>query len=229
MEGKKMSAPSPILLDCGTGYAKIFNLEDSTRAIVPARRFIKKLSEYDIKASTGHNLSSGAGVRVNELVALAEGSLSMVDEPDFTVLDCGARDVKYVQIRNRRVAGMDWNTECGAFAGQVVELLTRYLDIEPENLPSDAPRIPVVCGVLGMTSMFDMISKGKSHEEALAGFLRGVAFNCETLVGRPDRLYLSGGLCDNKAFVSAFTRETIPLGRFVLIEGLRKIYSEKII
>lgn len=221
-----MSAPSPILLDCGTGYAKIFNLDDSARSIIPARRFIKTMSEYNVKASTGHNIASGSGERVNELVALAEGALAMIDEPDFTVLDCGARDVKYVQIRDRRVKGMDWNTECGAFAGQVVELLTRYFDIDPANLPADAPRIPVVCGVLGMTSMFDMISQGKSHEEALAGFLRGVAFNCETLVGRPDKLYLSGGLCDNKAFVSAFTRETIPLGRFVLIEGLRRILSD---
>ena len=62
-----------------------------------------------------------------------------------------------------------------------------------------------------------------NSKEAFAQFLRGIAFNCENLVGRPKKTYLSGGLCMNPAFVQSFTCETIPLGRFVLIEGLRKI------
>ena len=221
----KKTAPKPAraLIDCGTSYAKIFFIETSRRRIVPSRDLPRNTRRYDIAASTGHVRFGNGGKRVNELVALAEGALSLVDDRNFTVLDCGARDVKYVQVKNRRVAGMDWNTECGAFAGQVIELLQRYFDLDPSALPAAPERLPVLCGVLGMTAMFDLIAQGATHEEAFAQFLRGVAFNCETLVGRPERLYLSGGLCDNPAFVRSFSCETTPLGRFVLIEGLRKI------
>jgi len=214
---------TPVLADCGTSYAKIEYLESGRRRIVPAREFLRDAGRYEIIASTGHNQLKNSRRAVNELVALAEGALSLAPDRDFTVLDCGARDVKYVQVRNRRVAGMDWNTECGAFSGQVIELLQRYFDLDPAALPRPAARLPVVCGVLGMTAMFDLISHGATHEEAFAQFLRGIAFNCERLVGRPEKLYLSGGLCSNPAFLRSFSCEAVPLGRFVPIEGLRKI------
>jgi activator of 2-hydroxyglutaryl-CoA dehydratase len=212
-----------VLADCGTSYAKLQYLESGRRRIVPAREFLRSADRYDISAATGHNQLKNGGKHVNELVALAEGTLSMVDDSDFTVLDCGARDVKYVQVKKRRVSGMDWNTECGAFSGQVIELLQRYFDLDPAALPRSQERLPVVCGVLGMTAMFDLISQGEPHEEAFARFLRGIAFNCERLVGRPKKIYLSGGLCDNPAFVNSFSCETIPLGRYVLLEGLGKL------
>ena len=224
---KKRTAPARVLIDCGTSYAKIYYIGTSRRRIAPSRDVLRNPEKYDIAASTGHVKFKNSGKRVNELVALAEGALSLVEDRDFTVLDCGARDVKYVQVKNRRVAGMDWNTECGAFTGQVIELLQRYFDLDPGELPAPTERLPVVCGVLGMTAMFDLISQGVSHEEAFAQFLRGIAFNCERLVGRPERLFLSGGLCDNPAFVRSFSCETTPLGRFVLIEGLRKLSNLK--
>lgn len=214
---------APVLIDCGTSYAKIYFADSGRRRIVPAREFLRGIGRYDILASTGHNHLKDSGKQVNELVALAEGALSLIGERDFTVLDCGARDVKYVQVRNRRVAGMDWNTECGAFTGQVIELLQRYFDLDPASLPRSNDRLPVVCGVLGMTAMFDLVSQGIPHEAAFAQFLRGIAFNCERLVGRPGKIYLSGGLCENQAFVQSFPCETIPIGRYVLIEGLRRI------
>jgi activator of 2-hydroxyglutaryl-CoA dehydratase len=216
-----------VLVDCGTSYAKIYFVDARRKSILPSRDLLRNPDKYQILASTGHVKFKNSKKQANELVALAEGALSLIDERDFTVLDCGARDVKYVKVKNRRVAGMDWNTECGAFTGQVIELLLRYFDLSPESLPAPAERLPVVCGVLGMTAMFDLISQGTPHEDAFSQFLSGIAFNCETLVGRPDKLYLSGGLCDNPGFVRSFSSETIPLGRFVLIEGLKKIAKLK--
>ncbi len=228
-EEQTISATSPagssagVLVDCGTSYAKVHYIDTGERVIIPSRRLLKQMELYEFVAFTGHNYIKNAKRTVNELVALAEGALALIDEPDFTVLDSGARDVKYVHVRDRRVVGMDWNTECGAFTGQIIELLTRYFEIDAAALPRDAERLPVVCGVLGMTALFDLISQGATHEAAFAMFLRGIAFNCETLVGRPEKLYLSGGLCDNPAFVKSFSCETIPLGRFVLIEGLKSL------
>ncbi|MEW6200854.1 MAG: ATPase [bacterium] len=209
-----------IVVDCGTSYTKIHYLESAARRIVPSHKIIKTGSKYDIAAATGHNAFPNAKKVVNELVALAEGALRLITEPDFTILDCGARDVKFVKVKNRKVAAMDWNTECGAFTGQVIDLLQRYFNLDSAKLPTPSQKIPVVCGVLGMTTMFDRISRGTPYPFAFAEFLRGIAHNCEALAGRPDRLYISGGLCLNKAFLNSFSCEVIPLGRFVLTEGL---------
>lgn len=210
-----------ILLDCGTSYAKIMHVESGRRSILSARKFMSKADQYLIEAATGHNAISGVKRTVNELVALARGGLALVSEPDFIILDCGARDIKYVEIKKRKVRAMDWNTECGAFTGQVIDLLSKHFELDTSAIPQVEGRLPVVCGVLGMTAMFDSIAHGTPHDVAFAEFLRGVAFNCQTLVGRPERLYLSGGLCDNPAFINSFSCETIPLGRFVLLEGLK--------
>jgi len=218
---------SPVLLDCGTSYTKIHYLRSGKRSIVPTREVHGKLNNFDIAASTGHNRFGDSGKHYNELVALAEGGLGLVDDTDFTLLDCGARDLKYVQVQDGRVRGMDWNTECGAFAGQTIELLSGYLGIDIDSLEPSAEKIPVVCGVLGMTQLFDMVSQGEPHEKAFAMFLRGIAFNCETLVEKPPRLYLSGGLCENPAFTGSFSCEVIPLGRFALLDGLLRLVKVK--
>lgn len=216
-------APGKVLMDCGTSYTKIMYLETGEKHIVSAREAAGSASELDVIAVTGHNIFNGDGNRVNELVALAEGGLALVDDTDFIILDCGARDVKFVRVENRRVSGMDWNSECGAFSGQVIELLMKYFDIDGSKLSPGKGMIPVVCGVLGMTRMFDLISQGTSHEEAFTAFLRGISHNCETLLRRPERIYLSGGLCENAAFTGSFSCEVRPLGRFVLLEGLKRI------
>ena len=220
-----MTPGKRILLDCGTSYAKVQYQDSRRRRIVPSRDVLRSLDRYDVAAATGHNAGVRARLRVNELVALARGGLALVPDRHFTLLDCGARDVKYVTVHNRKVRSMDWNTECGAFTGQVIELLSRYFDMDTDDLPASSGRLPVVCGVLGMTAMFDRIAQGAPHEVAFAEFLRGIAFNCETLVGRPGVLYLSGGLCENKTFINSFSCDVRPLGRFVLLHGLESSVS----
>jgi len=51
--------------------------------------------------------------------------------------------------------------------------------------------------------------------------------NAWNFIGSPRGFYLSGGMCDNPLFLGSFPEgvEVIPLGRFVLVEGLRKEYS----
>lgn len=212
-----------VLLDCGTSYTKIMFIDSGEKKIISTREARDIVRDMNVVAATGHNIFGIGAERVNELVALAEGGLAMIDESDFTLLDCGARDVKFVRVENRKVSGMDWNSECGAFSGQVIELLTKYFEIDGKNLSAGEGMIPVVCGVLGMTRMFDLIAQGTSHEEAFTAFLRGISHNCETLLERPDKIYLSGGLCENPAFTGSFSCEVVPLGRFALLEGLKRI------
>jgi len=214
-----------ILIDCGTSYTKIYYIDQNYYDVVPSREFRKWKKELRIPLATGYNTRGTGEVQVNELIALAEGGLRLIPEDSFTLLDCGARDVKYLNMKEGKIIRMDWNTECGAFAGQVIELLINYFDIDPNKLPSDSEKIPVVCAVLGMTKMFDKIAEGVPYPKAFMGFLKGIAWNCYHLVDKPELIYLSGGLCENRAFINSFPCQVRPLGRYVLLEGLKSFYE----
>ena len=213
------------LIDCGTSYTKIYYIDQHYYDVVPSREFRQGRQDLHIPLATGYNTRGMAEVQVNELIALAEGGLRLIPEDSFTLLDCGARDVKYLNMKGEKIIRMDWNTECGAFAGQVIELLINYFNIDPNKLPPDSEKIPVVCAVLGMTKMFDKIAEGVPYPRAFMGFLKGIAWNCYHLVDKPELLYLSGGLCENRAFINSFPCQVRPLGRYVLLEGLKSFYE----
>jgi activator of 2-hydroxyglutaryl-CoA dehydratase len=212
-----------ILLDSGTSYAKIFDTRRGNRVIVPA----KDLSpDFRADIACGHNVGRRSDRVVNELVALARGALRLTEENDFVVVDVGGRDTKFVRIRDRNYDGCDWNSSCGALSGLTVEMLGRYYGVDFAAIDPILDGAPITCGVFGMSTMFDEIIKGKSPAEAIAGFVRGTALSVFNFCDRPERLLLSGGLCDNPLALSSFPCEVIPLGRFVLLEGLRD-YAER--
>ena len=68
----------------------------------------------------------------------------------------------------------------------------------------------------------DDIAKGVNSEMAISKFIHGIAFNAWNFAKKPSKLYLSGGFCENKCFVDSLSKycEVIPLGRFLLCEGL---------
>lgn len=209
-----------ILLDSGTAYSKLFYLEDCRKEVVSNRALKSSVKRYEIVASTGHNASRFSDRMLNELLALAYGGLELIASEDFALVDCGARDIKLVQVEGRQVREMNWNTECGAFCGQTVELLLGHFGLNSEKIAPSTKPLAVTCGVLGMTQLFDLIAADISPDKALARFVRGIAENIHRFAGRPDRLYLSGGLCENRLFIDSLDCDVVPLGRFVLLEGL---------
>jgi len=188
----------------------------------PAQNDICRLHRrLTVVAATGHNASRFSSRVLNELLALAYGGLKLVEDDSFVLVDCGARDIKMVRVQDRRVQEMNWNTECGAFCGQTVELLLGHFGLRAEAIAPATRPLAVTCGVLGMTQLFDLIAADVAPAEALARFVRGIAENVQRFAGRPDRFYLSGGFCDNRLFLDSLDCQVTPLGRFVLLEGLR--------
>ncbi len=214
--------PMPtIIADCGSSWSKIRNLDVNEVLIVPTRQVLADESiRFDV--ATGHLARSRTDRYENELVALAQGSLKLVQEDDFTVVDIGSRDTKFVRFTNRKLDKLDWNQACGATTGFTLELLGKYYDVDYGKLPVSDQRLPVTCGVFAIERIFDSIIQGDSAQEALAAFVHGVAFNVHTFAQKPDRLYVSGGLCANRCFLDSLWKycEVIPLGREVLLEGL---------
>jgi hypothetical protein len=107
--------------------------------------------------------------------------------------------------------------------GFTIELLERYYDLDYRQLSLPDRPFSVTCGVLGMSRIFDAVVSGTPDAEAVARFVMGIALNAYRFAGSPEKLYLSGGLCDNPLFVKSFPCELVPLGRFVLLEGLAAI------
>ena len=210
-----------LLADFGTSYCKLLETESGKPpTLTPTRDLDRKSIKVDI--ATGHNGKRYATKYVNELTALARGGLSLINESGFTLLDCGSRDIKYVIYEDGKIKDMGWNAECGASMGFTIELLEKYYSIDFADLAIPKSSFSITCGVLGMSHIFDAVVTGESEAEAVAKFVKGIALNAYNFAKRPEKIFLSGGLCDNPLFVGSFPCSVVPLGRFVLLEGLQE-------
>ena len=207
-----------LLADFGTTYCKILDTSEDASPRIVATRDLDRNFRADL--ATGHNAARRSVRSVNEPTALARGGMRIVNRPDFVLLDCGSRDIKFVRFHRGEVADMGWNAECGASMGFTIELLAAYYRLDYAAIPAPTTGFSITCGVLGMSHIFDAVVSGASESEAVAQFVRGIALNAYRFAHQPDELFLSGGLCANPLFVASFPCRVHPLGRFVLLEGL---------
>ena len=207
-----------ILADFGTTWTKLLDTATGERRVLRSR----DARGLTADVATGHNARRRAPRHINELIALAQGGLHLIGEPEFILLDVGSRDMKYVHLRRGELVGMDWTSTCGALTGFTLELLGNYYELDYRTLEPSDHSVPVTCGVLGMEQLFELVSQGVSEAEAVARFARGIALNAHRFAREPKRFYLSGGMCENRLFQRSFPAgvEVQPLGRFVLVEGL---------
>ena len=214
-----------LLADFGTSYVKFLETEGQQQQpwLVPTRSLDRSLR---VDLATGHNGKKYAKRYINELTALARGGEQLIQDRNYTLLDCGSRDIKFVRFVQGKIKDMGWNAECGASMGFTIELLERYYDLDFAHLPVPTRSFSVTCGVLGMSHIFDAVVNGEDEASAVARFVKGIALNAYNFAGRPEKLYLSGGLCDNPLFIGCFPCELIPLGRFVLLAGLQASLEE---
>lgn len=160
----------------------------------------------------------------NEIIALAKGAQKRNIDADATVLDLGSRDAKWIRFKEGKFHDMDWNTSCASSTGATVEMLLKFYDVKANELVFTSEKFTVTCGIFGMEKIMDSISAGIKPSEAISKFVHGIAYNAWNFAKRPEKIYLSGGFCENKCLVDSLKKycEVEPLGRFVLCEGLIK-------
>jgi activator of 2-hydroxyglutaryl-CoA dehydratase len=212
------------IADCGSTWTKILDLETGGLEIITTKDLVRRPNER-FEVATGHCGRGRCAVYRNELIALAEGGLAIAREKDFSLVDVGGRDIKFVRLAGGRVEKLDWNLACGSTTGATLELLGNYYDIDFSRLPPSDRWVNVTCGVFGMERVLERISLGDSPEESVAMFLHGLVRNVIDFIGRPAHFYLSGGFCENPCFLATAARYAgvTPLGRTVLLEGLKKV------
>ena len=218
-----------IYLDAGTTYSKIitdekqfddefFIKQDGNFAyyILPSR--IIKAQNIVPTRSCGHMSNASE----NEIIALAQGAKKRDISSNATVLDLGSRDAKWIKFKDGKFHDMDWNTSCASSTGATVEMLLKFYGVRAEELAFNDEKFAVTCGIFGMEKIMDSISAGVKPSEAISKFVHGIAFNAWNFCKKPEKIYLSGGFCDNKCLVDSLKNycEVELLGRFVLCEGL---------
>ncbi|MDA3786359.1 MAG: hypothetical protein PF568_05685 [Deltaproteobacteria bacterium] len=123
-----------LLADFGTTYAKFIDLAAANP--LPYLEPAKIISpELRVDMATGHNGKRFTDYYVNELIALARGGEQLISDEDFTLRDCGSRDIKFVRYEKGVLADMGWNAECGASMGFTIELLGRYYNLDYHQVP----------------------------------------------------------------------------------------------
>jgi len=216
-------------LDAGTTYSKIISenkifeeefcvgcFNENYYYILPSK--IIKEKNIIPTASCGHM----ANANENEIIALARGAQKHNIDSDATILDLGSRDAKWVSFKNNKFHDMDWNTSCASSTGATIEMLMKFYDVKLNDLKFNKEKFTVTCGIFGMEKIMDSISSGIEPADAISMFIHGIAFNAWNFAKKPEKIYLSGGFCENKAFLDSLKLycEVIPLGRFILCEGL---------
>lgn len=176
--------------------------------------------------ATGHmikNRVKSDGCYENEVISLAYGAKKILtDSENATIVDLGSRDIKWVKFKDGKYKDLDWNGNCGSVTGATVEMLCKFYNVDPVNIAVQKDRIPVICGVFAMEKIMDAIAFNTPAEVAVARYIHGIAYNTWSFARRPEKIYLSGGFCMNPCFIESlkFYCEVVPLGRFVLLEGL---------
>ncbi len=233
-------------LDAGTTWSKILEIKNSdTRDtnpliqdyliketsdrryyILPSTLINKKQIEIKWTKTTGHmsgDITKKNSTHINEVIALAKGVKKInLQEKQVTVMDLGSRDVKWVNFENNKFRDLDWNSSCASATGATVEMLLKFYDVKSKDLKFNPQKYNITCGIFGFEKIMDDIAKGEEPKEAISKFIHGIAFNAWSFAHKPEKLYLSGGFCENEVFVKSLSNycNVTPLGRFILTEGL---------
>lgn len=201
--------------------------EDKHRFFLFPTKFFASM-EINFDGATGHmakNRIKPKGMYQNEMLSLAYGAKKLLSEEalmDATIVDIGSRDIKWVKFINGKYKDLDWNGSCGSVTGATVEMLSKFYSVNPSEIAPQKEKISVTCGVFAMEKIMDEIIFNVPADIAIAKYIHGIAYNTWNFARCPDKIYLSGGFCLNKCFLESlkFYCEVVPLGRFVLLEGL---------
>ena len=212
-------------VDCGTTWTKILTVDDGNKNYEIIKSSDFKKNPVEITKCTGHNLIYSKEIYENEIVALAYGAKKYLED-DFLVLDLGSRDIKYVEYKNKKFKDINWNSSCASSTGATVEMLLKFYNVKELNYTPE--KYSVTCGIFGLEKIMDDIAKGIEADVAISKFIHGIAFNAYNFAKNPKKLCISGGFCDNKCFIDSLSQycEVIPLGRFVLVDGLYEIEKQ---
>lgn len=228
-----------IVLDAGTTWSKIIEKSSSSLMANFSEYLIKTENDkkyyvfpssmlkeiaFKFDKATGHMSLSMLNDKKdyeNEVIALIQGFRHKIEE-DAIILDMGSRDSKWAQFKDGKFKDLDWNSSCSSSTGATIEMLLKFYNIKVEDLKFTKEKYIITCGIFGLEKIMDDIANGSDPASAISKFIHGIAYNAWNFAKKPNKIYLSGGFCENQCFIDSLNNycEVKPLGRFLLCEGL---------
>lgn len=224
-------------VDIGSTSSKVVLLEDGetilSKVIIPvgagssgpARAFEQSirevnLSREDLKRviATGYGRTHfpGADQQITEITCHARGVYKLVPGVK-TIIDIGGQDAKAIGIgKGGTVSNFIMNDKCAAGTGRFLEVMSRILEINIEDLADLAASaknevsISNTCTVFAESEVISQLSRGSSREDVAAGIIKSVVGRVAGLVKRigvQSEVVMTGGVCLNGMIVKVMEKE----------------------
>jgi len=179
------------------------------------------LSDIPAVISTGYGrrLIDIAGEDVTEIKAHAAGGIRTA--PDGrrigTIIDIGGQDSKVIIIdEDGETKNFAMNDKCAAGTGRFLEVISRVLKVDveelgPLSLQAKVPcRINSLCAVFAESEVISLLARGKDRADIIAGIHMSLARRISGMArktGVESDVLLTGGGALNPGLVAAFEDE----------------------
>lgn len=169
-------------------------------------------------ASTGLGRYSfdNRNIQITDLTCGARGAFSLFPDARF-VLDMGAQSTRAIALRDGgKVRQFRTNEKCAAGSGGFLERISRYLEIELEQIgnisleATDPQPISSVCAVLAESEIINHVSQGRSVADIICGAHESLAERALSqlkMVGYKDAVVFIGGVALQEGMVRACRKQ----------------------
>lgn len=231
-------------IGAATSKAIIINsdIEVLGYSIIPTSYDLRQSGEHVFKLTLGkvdweddldYIVSTGYGRRsitfpkkaVPEIICHAKGTKHLLPKTK-TIIDIGGQDSKVIEIDERGdVLTFAMNDRCAAGTGRFLEVLSKILDLEIENLgpislkSEKACTLSSTCTVFAESEVISYLASGEARENIIAGLHKAIAKRIVTLgrtaqISYVNDVALTGGVAKNVGVKKAIEEE---LGKKTLV------------
>lgn len=168
---------------------------------------------YWVSTGYGRDLVSFAQSQVTEISCHAKGANALYPDTK-TIIDIGGQDSKVISVNESgNIVSFVMNDKCAAGTGKFLEVISRAMEIELDEMPDYAQHSQVhlevssICTVFAESEVISLFSQGYAKEDIVAGIYRSIARRVRGLanqVGVVPPVIMTGGGAKNKGLVKAF-------------------------
>ncbi len=233
-------------IDIGSTAAKVsvfldeklmdnFTMPTGWSSVETSKLIKEKLESIDIDVDQSNIIATGYGrvsvpyanKSITEITCHGKGAYYLLGN-DCTVIDIGGQDTKIITVENGRVTNFTMNDKCAAGTGRFLELMANSLAVDLGDLADMALigqdiSITSMCTVFAESEVISLVGKGTPREDIARGIVNSITSRVSTMLhkhGSKGAIYLTGGLCEVKGFVSLLSAklekdvETSSLARY---------------
>jgi len=202
-----------------TGSNFYRNALQGFNALLEKRSIERSAVKYIVSTGYGRKLFKEADESISEITANAIGAknLSGIDGSIRTIINIGGQDSKVILLDDGGcVKNFVMNDKCAAGTGRFLEMVSRNLEIEIDELGdyhfrSGVPlTINSTCTVFAESEIISLLANGHSKEDIIAGIHYSIARRIAGLarrIGIDGIVLLDGGPALNRGLVKALEDE----------------------